>query len=116
MTPAEIIAALDRDLQIEGQDVVFRRSVPNQPTGIEAGARAHVSGYKPTELPGGVTVGARRAIISPTSFKGTAFEAEQNWPQPGDKLLVSGRQCHVAAADNKVRGGQLVRIVLTVTG
>ena len=112
MIPAACIAALDRALAANGEDIVLRRmthvgtiSTPSDRPGI----RAHVRGYRPDELVGNIAQGDRRVILSPTGLGG-------DLPKRGDFVLIAGRSCKIEAAPEIRVGGVVVRIELQVRG
>lgn len=112
-TPAGMIARLDDALSRRGQTVTLRRLVPDAPA-VEQQVRAVVRGYRPDELTGGITIGASKVILSPTSLTGSPFAAA--YPQAGDKMMVGGRLRNVEGADPIIVNDVLVRMNLMVTG
>lgn len=112
MTPASCIAALDRALAANGEDIVLRRmthvgtiSTPSDRPGI----RAHVRGYRPDELVGNIAQGDRQVILSPSGLGG-------DLPKQGDSVVLDGRGCRIEAAAMIRVGGVVVRIELQVKG
>lgn len=109
MTPAEIIAALDRDLQIEGEDVILRTG---NTTAGQVTVRAHVRTVKARDqLIGGVTQGDKIVRISPTGLG--AFGE----PKKGQSVVINGVPHAILAAPEFLRPqGVLVRINMVVRG
>ncbi|WP_173087364.1 hypothetical protein [Devosia sp. 1635] len=113
MTPAQAIAMLDRQIQKHGQSVTLTRLVPNGDP-VSAAVKAFIRGYKPDELANGVQQGDSTVVISPTSLKGTAFEAAM--PATNNKIEIAGRRRNIQMVDAVMIGDQLVRLNLQVRG
>lgn len=62
MTPANAIAALDRQIAQHGQAIAFLRG------NVEQEARGFVRGYKAEQLVGLITQADRQVIVSPSSL------------------------------------------------
>lgn len=132
MTPADAIAALDRQIAAHGQPIAFRR-------GAEApiSVLGFVRGYKPEQLVGMLTQQDRQVVVSPTFLDGmlvpvlqtfrpwsdgllwqdTAPWAEEPWvfaPQANDDFQTMGRRGKVTSAEPIHLGGVLVRWNLVV--
>lgn len=112
MLPVTMIAMLDRALADYGEDAVLRRSswVGRVRADVDTGVRAHVRGYLPDELIGGIVQGDRRAILSPTPF------GVDDLPEVGNSLIVGGTICAIMAAALIRAGGVVVRIEMQVRG
>ncbi len=118
MTPETAVAALDRHLARNGAPATLRRY-----TGLGAArvasdvtVQAHVRGYAPEELVGGIVQGGSKAILSPTQIAAAAWPGPQGWPEVGDKLVVDGRERNVTGAVPMRMAGRVVRIELQVDG
>lgn len=115
MTPAQAIAALDRQLSAHGQTVTIRRTVPNGPA-VEVTVRAFVRGYKPAELTDGITVGSSSVVVSPSSLKASPFFGDGNLPRKNDAVVISGRKRNIEAVEAVKLDDVLVRVNLQVAG
>ncbi|MDR7036114.1 hypothetical protein J2X36_000850 [Methylobacterium sp. BE186] len=109
MTPAQSIAALDRQIAQHGQDVQLRAAAAD-PDAAGATVRAFVRGYRPEELGGGVQQGDTLMILSPTHL--AAVETIER----GDGVTVAGRARYVEVANPVVLNDVVVRIECTVRG
>lgn len=95
-TPAQAIAALDRQLAKSGQTIAFRRSAVTQ------NAWGKVDGYKPEQLVGLLTQADQEVIVSPSSL-GT-FQPREN-----DDFATGGRLGKVIAAQPRRMQDVIVR-------
>lgn len=106
--------SLSAGLEQKGEQVTLRRIVPNQPS-IEVTARAHIRGYTPDELVGGVNQGDREVILSADDLvaKGITSLKENS-----DSLIVRGRKMTIGSVDDSTYrfAGKLVAYKLRVTG
>ena len=111
MTPQQAIAQLDRAIAKYGQTVALRRGTTSAPVAT-AIVKAHVRGYDPEELIGGITQKDSKVILSPSSLKA--------WPggmlQEGDWITIDGRVRSIVAAVPAKMNDVLVRIELQVRG
>ena len=111
MQPRNAIAALDRSIARNGQTVTLRRGTATAPT-AQATVKAHVRGYDPEELVGGITQKDSKVILSPTGLK--------NWPggmlKEGDWAQIDGHWRSIMAAVPVKMADILVRIELQVKG
>jgi hypothetical protein len=111
MTPQQAIAKLDRAIAKNGQTVSLRRGTSSAPTAT-ATLKAHVRGYDPDELVGGITQKDSKVILSPSSLKA--------WPggmlQENDWITIDGRVRSIVAAVPLKMNDVLVRIELQVRG
>lgn len=102
MTPAQAIAALDRQIDKHGSVVFFaRQGVPQQE------ARAFVRGYKSEELVGLIEQMDRKLVVSPTSL--AAF-----LPKEQDRTTVGGKSGTVEDVDPVEIDGVVVRFNIRV--
>lgn len=108
-TPADHIAALDRDLADAGEDVILRTG--NTTVG-QVTVRAHVRTVKARdELIGGLVQGDKIVRVSPTGL-GSFGE-----PKKGQFVVIGGKPHAIAAEPEFLRpGGTLVRINMIVRG
>jgi hypothetical protein len=108
MTPAQAIAALDRQLVAHGEDVTLRKG--NTTVGQKT-VRAFVRGFKPEQLVGTLTQASKRVTLSPTGLDTYGL------PQRGQFVLIDGTPRSIDGEPEFIHfGGELVRINLTVTG
>lgn len=111
MTPHQAIAKLDRAIARNGQTVTLRRGTASAPVATAA-LKAHVRGYDPDELVGGITQKDSKVILAPTGLKG--------WPsgmvQENDWIQIDGRWRSIVAAVPVRMADTLVRIELQVKG
>lgn len=108
MTPAETIAALDRDLAIVGEDVTLRTG--NTMVG-QVTVRAHVRVIKAKDLIGGMVQGDKIVRISPTGLG--AFGE----PKKGYIAMIGNKPHAIIAEPEFLRpGGVLVSITMIVRG
>jgi len=108
---AEIVA-LDRALARTGETITLRRGTTTAPTAL-ATVKAHVRGYKPEELIGGITQTDSLVTLSPTDL------VAANWPMPpkkGDWAIIQGRARSVEVVGLIVAADVLVRIEMRVLG
>ncbi|MBA9070689.1 hypothetical protein FHR71_004459 [Methylobacterium sp. RAS18] len=68
MTPAQAIAALDRQLARHGEDVKLRAQDAADDGSGDLTRRAFVREYRPDELSGGIEQGDREVILSPANL------------------------------------------------
>lgn len=112
MTPDAAIAALDKAVQIAGQDIILRRTTGTALIKFDSPTtRARVVDYRPDELVGEVQQGDRKAILSPTMLA--------NWPAPptkGDRVVVDGAVWAVMNVNPLSIGNRLVRIEMQIRG
>jgi hypothetical protein len=101
MTPAQAIAALDRQLARHGQSVGFKRGSTIQ------SAVGFVRGYKPEALAGLITQADRSVIVSPSSL-GSYL------PKKNDEFVTNGALGTVQAVEDVRIGDTVVRYNLTV--
>lgn len=111
MTPQQAIAKLDRAIAKNGQTVTLRRGTTTAPVAIVT-VKAHVRGYDPEELIGGITQKDSRVVLSPSVLKA--------WPggmlTEGDWITIDGRVRSIVAAVPVKMNDVLVRIELQVKG
>ena len=113
MTPAQAIAALDRQLARHGQAVRVRRGPKEAPVAVAA-MLGFVRGYRAEDVVGqsGVSQEDSKVILSPSDLS--------TWPQPypqkGDWCEVDGRFRAIEAADHMKLNNVVVRIELQVKG
>lgn len=91
---ADARAAIDR----WGHTVTFKRitgSIPNQTTTTKD-CKAIVSGYRPEELVGGITVGSRKVIVSETALSDAGFPIPV---KKGDSVIALGKEMVIQAID-----------------
>lgn len=126
MSPQEMIAGLDDALAEAGQIITLRRVVglPPSPTSYDIVLPAHVRGYAPQELAGGIQQGDSKVILSPSAIlaatwpgAGSATDGtDPRMPKVGDKVIIQGRLSAVQAAVPFYAQDILVRIELQVRG
>lgn len=121
MTPAELVAALDRQLAHHGQNATLRRRIGSGATFVEVAIRVRLSGYATADLSSGVKVTDSKLIFSPTPI----LAAAAAWPgaagggvdpRIGDLLLVEGRTRRIEQIDNVRIGDGWVRCEGRVSG
>lgn len=115
MTPAQAIAALDRQLAAHGQTVTIQRAVPTG-SPLEVTVRAFVRGYKAAELTDGMAVGLSNVVVSPSSIASSPFFGDGNLPRKNDAVHINGRKRIIDAAEAVKMGDVLVRLNLVVAG
>lgn len=119
MTPAAAIAMLDRSLAKNGEDIVIRRYVGSGDVRVplDVTVRAHVRGYLPNELVGGIVQGDTKLILAPTQIVAAAWPGPVGWPQVGDRIVIEGRSSITVQAAAVVRvAGTVVRIEIQARG
>ncbi len=102
MSPAQAIAALDRQLARHGESVVVITGT------AEAGVRAFVRGFKPDELTGDIHQGDRSVILSPT---GLSFVPARN-----GAVKIAGKRFNVESVETVRMADVIVRHNLVVRG
>ncbi|MBB3020647.1 hypothetical protein FHR70_003733 [Microvirga lupini] len=111
MNPRSEIAKLDRKIAKTGQTVTLRRGTAAAPVAT-ATVKAHVRGFKPDELIGGIDQNDSKAILSPSGLAG--------WPGgtpiKGDWITIDGRVRSIVAAEPVKMNDVLVRFELQVKG
>ena len=121
MTPAAAIAALDRMLAANGEDVVLQKLAAGA-VSASVTARAVVRGYDPEELVAGITQQDSHVIISPTEINtagwpgGADGPEDERVPVKGDRVSIAGRVRSIEAATGIRMAGTLVRIEMQVRG
>lgn len=111
MTPKQAIAQLDRAIARNGQTVILRRGKDTAPV-AQATVKAHVRGFKPDELIGGIDQNDSKVILSPSglgSWPGAA-------PIKNDWIIINGVTRSIVAAEQVKMNDVLVRIELQVKG
>ena len=98
MTPAQAIAALDRQLAAHGTPVTLRRYVPATDTPVDLPLRAFVRGLSPDQLVGGIKATDSKFVLSPTGL------ISPSWPGAagGDPVPCSGDFIVVNSAERKI--------------
>lgn len=113
MTPAQAIAALDRQIARHGQAVSLRKNGAAADGSADATVRAFVRGYRPEELAGGVQQTDSQVVLSPSALAGTVFAAGA---KRLDKILIDGRLRNIEGANPVRINGVIVRHELWVRG
>ena len=104
MTPAQAIAALDRQIAQHGQTVKFFRG------SASLTAKAFVRGFKPADLVGSIIKqGDRQIVLSPSSLG--AFGIPRNLDQGN----VGGKPLTVTAVEEVHMNDVLVRLNIMVS-
>lgn len=114
MTPADAIAALDRQIAKHGQAIVLSRLVKGGDP-LERPHRAFVRGYRPDELSGGIQQGDTLLVISPTGMP-AEFAGDANRLKAVDRIAFGGRVRNVQFVVPVTMGDTLVRLNVTVRG
>ncbi|KQU79821.1 hypothetical protein ASD00_36030 [Ensifer sp. Root31] len=113
MSPAQAIAALDRQIAVHGQAVRVRRGDKDATTALAA-MLGFVRGYKADDVirQSGISQEDSKVILSPSHLS--------TWPKPypqkGDWCEVDGRFRAIVAADHLKLNDVVVRIELQVKG
>jgi hypothetical protein len=121
MTPAFAIAALDRMLASNGEDVVLQKIVAGA-VSASVTVRAMVRGYRPEELLAGIVQEDRLVICSPSEIDAAGWPGtpdgleDEREPARGDRVSIAGRVHSVQAATGIRLAGVLVRIEMQVRG
>jgi hypothetical protein len=114
MTPAETIAALDRQLAKHGEDVsIIRYTAPSgnpRPKVEVPGIKAFVRPVKAEELAGNIDQTASNVVVSPTDV--TALLPLKK----GDKVVIDGRERSIEVPKPILMGSTVVRVNLVVLG
>lgn len=113
MTPQQAIAKLDRAIAKNGQTVTLRRGTATAPAAT-ATVKAHVRGFKPDELIGGIDQNDSKVVLSPSGLAGWPGGA----PKKGDWITTdpAGSTRTIVAAEPIKMNDMLVRIELQVKG
>ncbi|KRE02593.1 hypothetical protein ASE61_15055 [Bosea sp. Root670] len=116
MTPAQAIAALDRQLAQHGETVTLQR-LAGAAVAQEVTVPAFVRGFAPQELVNGITQQDSKLILSPTDLSGwSSGGVDSPVPVKNNRIVIAGRVRAVEAAAGIRLGGVLVRIECTVRG
>lgn len=107
MTPAQAIAALDRQLARHGKTVMHHVMANGAPVMPGTPCRAFMRQMKPDELIGGLTQKDRKVTISPTSIAAIS---------EGDRIVTAGKAYRVEVAEPLRVDGVVVRFNMTVKG
>ncbi|MDW9773024.1 hypothetical protein GOA89_14990 [Sinorhizobium meliloti] len=113
MTPAQAIAALDRQLAVHGETIKLRRGTKDAPAVIMA-VSGFVRGYKASDaVPNsGITQKDSKVIVSPSDLA--------PWPSPlpqgGDWCEIDGQFRQIISHDHIKLDSVVVRIELQVKG
>jgi hypothetical protein len=106
------IADLDEEIADNGQTVTLRRGTAAAPVAT-ATVKAHVRGFKPDELIGGIDQNDSKVILSPSGLAGWPGGA----PIKGDWITIgTGSPRSIVAAEPVKMNDVLVRIELQVKG
>ncbi|OCP05003.1 MULTISPECIES: hypothetical protein [unclassified Ensifer] len=113
MTPAQAIAALDRQLARHGQAVRVRRGPKDAQVAIAA-MLGFVRGYKADDVVGesGVSQTDSKVVLSPSDLAAWP----RPFPQKGDWCEVDGRFRVVEEHDHRKLNDVVVRIELRIKG
>lgn len=112
MTPAQTIAALNRQLAAHGTPVVLRRYQPGTDTPVDLLLRAFVRGFGPDQLVGGVKATDSKFILSPSGLVSPTWPGAAGgdpFPTAGDFLVVNGAERKIEAALPVMMAGEAVR-------
>src|SRR5574340_945654 len=125
MTPAQAIAALDRQLAANGEDAVLPRytlAAGNQQVPTPVKIRVQTQGYQPHELiqGSGILQGDVKVILSPTQINAAQWPGgspvqpgayDPRIPNKGDRFVIGGHPFTVQglAAVRRVNG-EIVRM------
>jgi hypothetical protein len=113
MTPAEVIADLDRAIERTGQDVIWRRytaSTGSPRPKIELPVRAFVRPLEAEDLVGNIDSTFSKVIMSATG-KSSMLPIVK-----GDKIVIDGRERNVEIPKPYRYQNELIRIVAVVGG
>ena len=125
MTPAEAIAALDRDLAAVGEDCTLRRKDGTPLVEKDVTVRASIRGLHPGEIVGTVTHAYSKAVISMTQILAQGWPAghvvipgavDPRLPRVNDFLLVKGKVRQIMFANPIAIDGTVVRVNMLVAG
>lgn len=125
MTPADIVADLDRSLETDGQDILLQRldpSVGGTQIPYSVTCRAFVRGYRANELVGTITQQDSKVILSPTQIieggwtSGRPQHEDRRVPMNGNRAVIQGKPRRVEEAEGIYVDGELVRIEMRVLG
>lgn len=124
MTPAELVAALDRQLARHGETITLRRRIGTGNTFVELTCKAKVAGYASEVLVQGIKQTASTFIISPTEISAavaaTTWPGSAGgdiWPKIGDFLKQSiGGDRKIEAVRPVLVASVVVRIEAKVLG
>jgi len=108
LTPAAAIQELDAALREAGQIVTLRRGPKADPVATVT-VMAHVRGFRPDELIGGINQNDSKVILSPTGL-GDFIPKEDDW------IEIDGSFRSVLAVGLVRMADTLVRIEMTVKG
>lgn len=113
MTPAELIADLDRALADAGSEIIIVRrytSTVEPRTKTDVSVVAAVRPLKANELVGSIDQTASRVVVSPTGLA-TLLPLKK-----GDKVVVQGKERNIELPKPLAVQGTVVRIDLLVSG
>src|SRR6266567_7466093 len=123
MSPQECIAALDRVLAEDGEDIILDRPIGtgNNVAPNKVKCRARVDAVSVQEIAAGITQTDQHVIISPTQIRqaqwpggsvpaSPPFDVDQSIPRINDKAIVQKRLRTVAFVDPRFVDGELVRV------
>lgn len=110
MTPAQAIAALDRQLAAHGQSVIHRRFTGSPRVPTDTPLRAFVRAVKEEEIVGEIKQTASKVIVSPT-------DTVSVWPiKESDVFVIDGKQRDISQVKPFKMDDELVRCELMVAG
>lgn len=118
LTAPVAAAMLDGALAAYGTPCTLRRYVGlgSARDPVDIAIRAHVRGYAPEDLVGGIMQGDTKVILSPTEITAASWPGPQDWPQVGDRLVVDGRERNIQRSVLYQVAGGVARIELQVRG
>jgi hypothetical protein len=123
MTPAQAIAALDRQLAKHGEDIVLRRRTGEPPgeTYSEVTCRARLDSIDNSQAPAGILLSQFSIIVSPTQINAALWPTpdEPRIPRENDTDEVVFRSDNgrvITFCDPKFIDGVLVRLNLRCVG
>lgn len=112
MTPAQSIAALDRQLAAHGIPVTLRRYEPGTDTPVDLPLRAFVRGLAPDQLVGGIKATDSKLVLSPTGLVSPSWPGAAGGdpvPVAGDFIVVNGAERKIDACQPVMMAGVAVR-------
>ncbi|TDR90297.1 hypothetical protein [Enterovirga rhinocerotis] len=115
MTPAAARAMYARQIAAHGENVTFRRVVPNAAP-IERTVRIRLVSYGEAELVGGVNLSDRKAIVMRDSLHASGFPLP--FRRGSDKVIIGNTTLTVNEVDDTKRrvAGELIAYELLLGG
>ena len=129
MSAADLVRALDRQIDMAGTDITLRRDTAPTPTDLAV--KASIRPVRQDEVTGGVTSQGLRVVLSPTGLDDAAwiaaftatggevlsppFDVDPSLPKRGDSVILGGEKRRITDVRPILVNQEVVRIEVMVS-